>query len=87
MKTSSSPSNQKTKEFNLFKEKNSWIKDKSKPIQGLCGKMMYFSPNHVERMINLKTKKDKVKGNGSTLRGYFCDTCCAWHMTSRRAWV
>jgi uncharacterized coiled-coil DUF342 family protein len=70
--------------FKKFKQKYSDVElQRNKLVKGICGKLMYYSPKHVDREIKRIIKKDNTK----QLNSYFCDSCCAWHMTSRIAWI
>ena len=70
--------------FSKFKQKYLGIElEKNKPVKGTCGKILYWSPRHVDKGIKRFLKKDDTK----QLNSYFCETCCAWHMTSRRTWI
>lgn len=51
------------------------------PTTGLCGKTCYPSEPTARKCANLIKKRG---ANTSFLRPYFCQTCKAWHITSRK---
>jgi len=50
------------------------------PQKGPCGKSVYTSESRCDQAIKHRLRS----GFGGTgfLRGYFCEICCGWHMSS-----
>jgi len=56
------------------------VKGREIPVKGTCGKSVFTSESKCDAAI--KHRLESGFGGTGFLRGYFCNECAGWHMTS-----